>query len=296
MQTAIQLGQRQLSLHQILEHLTTSAFLPQYLGAAIVEETLAGWQQSPEYNLIRPQVESPELTGQIALRQPDDLVKLTATSPALALQTYKQTQWGHRIASYYLTRKTQLDRAIFSAIQVESIGLAQELYLRVKDRHQSFNKLARLYSQGSEAKLGGVMGPICLQQLHPSIGYHLASLNPGQLSPLFRLNNFHVFIRLEQLIPARFDDEMKQYLLDELFDSWLQKEVANRIASLSTISVRQVAGELVDPTPIIPVLDLGQVAALTEAPVADLNQEQSISMTESSTSFFFPSIASTRRE
>jgi hypothetical protein len=110
--------------------------------------------------------------------------------------------------------------------------MAQEIYLRIKDRRQSFDKLARLYSLGTEAKFGGVMGPMAVERIHPQIYYHLSSLKPGELSPLFQMENFHVFVRLEQWIPAKFDDDLKGRLMEELFEQWLQAEIANRISTL----------------------------------------------------------------
>jgi hypothetical protein len=236
MPTALQLGQRQLPLQQILQHLTTSPILSEYLRLVIIEETLIQWQQSPEYQAILLQKDlatDPDLPiAQITTKLPEQPRQIAATNRSLTLEKYQQSQWGHRISSYFLARKGQLDRAIFSAIQVDNLGMAQEIYLRVKDRRQSFDKLARLYSQGAEAKLGGVIGPISIECIHPHIAEYLISLEPGELSPLFQIDNFYVFIKLEQRLPARFDDEMKEQLMEELFDRWLQREVSSRISSL----------------------------------------------------------------
>jgi hypothetical protein len=239
MPTALQLGQRQLPLQKILRHLTTSPFLAQYLRLVIIEETLTQWQESPEYATLYSEAELTELYHQIAglANISQDPGQIEAAKRSIALQKYQQVRWGHKVSSHFLSRKGQLDRAIFSAIQVDSLGMAQEIYLRIKDRRQSFDKLARLYSQGAEAKLGGVMGPISVHQVHPQIAYHLIGLEPGELSPLFQLNGLHIFIRLEQRLPARFDDEMKGQLMEELFEHWVQTEVTSRIADLQVTAV-----------------------------------------------------------
>ncbi len=235
MQNALQLGQRQFPLQKILEYLTTSPSLFQYLRLSIIEETLVRWQQSPEYQTIYSEAELSELYRQISQLTRSDRVEASqveAFKRSLTLKKYQQVHWGHRISSYFLVRKRSLDRAIFSAIQVDNLGIAQELYLRVKDRRQSFEKLARLYSQGTEAKLGGVMGPIVVERIHPQILQRLMDLQPGEISPLFQIDNFHVFVRLEQWLPAKFDDEMKGRLMEELFEQWLHVEISNRISSL----------------------------------------------------------------
>ncbi len=249
MPTALQLGQRQLPLQQILQYLTTSPVISQYLRLVIIEETLIRWQQSPEYQAIDSACKSISTPGGYANNldllvdpftpsPPEDPHQLRTANRSQILQKYQQLQWGHRIASYFLARKEQLDRAIFSVIQVDNIGMAQEIYLRVKDRRQSFDKLARLYSQGAQAKLGGVVGPILIGDVHPHIANYLISLEPGELSPLFQIDNFYVFIRLEQRLPAKFDDEMKEQLMEELFEQWLQREISNRISHLHVASLQ----------------------------------------------------------
>jgi PPIC-type PPIASE domain len=278
MPTALQLGQRQLPLQKILRHLTTSPFLSQYLRLVIIEETLTQWQQSPEYETLYSEAELTELYHQIAglANISQDPGQIEAAKRSIALQKYQQVRWGHKISSHFLSRKGQLDRAIFSAIQVDSLGMAQEIYLRVKDRRQSFDKLARLYSQGAEAKLGGVMGPISVHQVHPQIAYHLVGLEPGELSPLFQLNGLYIFIRLEQRLPARFDDEMKGQLMEELFEQWVQTEVASRIADF------QVTAVVTDEHRID---DLLAVATATESrlaahPVADTQNRSALAASE----------------
>jgi hypothetical protein len=301
MQTALQLGQRKLPLRQILQHLTTSPFLAQYLRLVVIEETLAQWRESPEGQTIPAEANLGELESPQA-SQPESPSKIESTKnsfskeESLTLQQYQQEQWGHKVSSYFLARKGQLDRAIFSAIQVDSLGMAQEIYLRVKDRRQSFDKLARLYSQGAAAKLGGVMGPISIANVHPNIAYHLIGLEPGELSPLFQVENFYVFIRLEQRLPARFDERMKGQLMEELFEQWLQTEITNRMSNLqmTTATDEEDASEASLPTPSV-VGETRKELAQSEVEVIDPEQPILPALDppvttphQSSTSFFPP--------
>jgi hypothetical protein len=248
MPNALQVGQRQLPLQKVLQHLTTSPALFQYLRVSIIEETLVRWQESPEYQTIYSEAELNELyqqLGQLAQSPQNDPGRIEAFKRSLALKKYQQVHWAHRIPSYFLTRKRALDRAIFSAMRLDNLGMAQEIYLRIKDRRQSFDKLARLYSLGTESKFGGVMGPMAVERIHPKIYYHLSSLQPGELSPLFQMENFYVFVRLEQWIPAKFDDDIKSRLMEELFEQWLHAEIANRISTL-TVAAADTSAERQD--------------------------------------------------
>ena len=61
------------------------------------------------------------------------------------------------------------------------------------------------------------------------IATQLVQLQPKQLTPLFATEDGCAFVRLEQFVPARLDDNTRQLLLDELFESWLQERVAREI-------------------------------------------------------------------
>ncbi len=269
---------------------------------AVIEEILTQWQQSPEYADIQAEVAAAafdrqidRLTGATA-----EAAQIDADKRSLTLQKYKQSRWGHQISSYFLMRKRHLDRAIFSAIQVDNLSIAQELYLRVKDRHQSFNKLAQLYSQGEAAKVGGVMGPLSLERVHPQIAPYLVTLAPRELSPLFQVENAYVFIRLEQRLPAKLDDEMKQRLLDELFEQWLQAEIAERMSSIdvqlseATATKRtHLPQRQLSPTLTASVqqqLELGSEIEIEATPIAqsERSSDESLASVAAGISFFPP--------
>jgi parvulin-like peptidyl-prolyl isomerase len=149
------------------------------------------------------------------------------------LQQFKQEIWGNKVGSYYLTRKAQLDRVICSIIQVTDGTIAQELYFRICSEPKIFSKLALNYSQGLESFDGGKIGPIPFARLHPTMSTQLRLLDPGQISPLFTIDNFYIFVRLEKVVPAQFDDDLRRVLLNELFEQWLQSKIINEIGSVS---------------------------------------------------------------
>ena len=57
----------------------------------------------------------------------------------------------------------------------------------------------------------------------------LFSLKNGEISPIFSLGNLHTFVRLEGNISAEFNDELHQILIDELFESWVQQQILERL-------------------------------------------------------------------
>jgi len=143
----------------------------------------------------------------------------------LKIEKFKQLTWGDKLQHYFIRRKQQLDRVVFSIIKTEKLDLAQELYFRLQANEESFADLAQKYSQGSESIVGGFVGPIELGNLPPALVQVLITSQPKKICPMSQ-GEWQMIIRLEKNIPAKFDDSMRQRLLNELFELWLSKKLA----------------------------------------------------------------------
>jgi hypothetical protein len=238
MSTIVHIGKRQLTAERICEYVSQSHLLPQVLREIIIDEALAAW------NVDRAQSDLPEDESEFT-RCYQEIASLPAhqgMNPTeleaiarrhLQIQQFKQENWGHKLTTHYLVRKSELDRVIYSIMRIPNATIAQEIYFRVQAGEKTFAALAAEYSQGIEAKNGGKIGPVLLYKVQPEIAKQLVYLQPGQLSPLFIVDNFYGFVRLERLIHAEFDDRMKQMLLDELFEKWLQEKISSEIGLVS---------------------------------------------------------------
>ena len=93
----------------------------------------------------------------------------------LRIDRYKEETWSDQVDAYFIKRKSQLDRVVYSLIRIEKPEVAQELYFRIKDDQNAFNTLAMEYSQGTEAQTGGLIGPVEINAPPPenraNIGY-----------------------------------------------------------------------------------------------------------------------------
>jgi parvulin-like peptidyl-prolyl isomerase len=143
----------------------------------------------------------------------------------LKITKFKTATWGNKAESYFLKRKASLDQVIYSLIRTKNQGIASELYFRIQEKEESFAELARAYSQGLEAYTGGIMGPVPLSQTHPLISKLLSISKPGQLWSPCQVGEWIVILRLEKLLPAQFDEVIRQKLIDELFEQWLKEQI-----------------------------------------------------------------------
>ncbi len=144
----------------------------------------------------------------------------------IKLEKFKLSRWDYQLQSYFLKRKRFLDRVVYSLIRVKDAAISRELYFRLQEGEQSFAELAKSYSLGHEAQTSGVIGPVELSRPHPALAHLLATHAPGQLIPPVHLDEWVVIARVEQFFPAQLDTEMRQRLLHELFEQWLENQLA----------------------------------------------------------------------
>ena len=108
-------------------------------------------------------------------------------------------------------------------------GLARELWIRLEegDNLQGTHQ----YGVGEEAQRKGVLGPMPIGLLQPEVLQEiLRSLRPGELSAPRQIGEWHVLMRLEQLKPARFDEAMREQMLQEALDEFLRQRVSRVLA------------------------------------------------------------------
>ncbi len=141
------------------------------------------------------------------------------------IEKFKRETWGQKLEAYFLKRKGQLDRAIYSLIRTEDVGIAQEVYFRLIDGEQSFEEIARQYSQGAEAQTSGLIGPVELSIPHPAIAKLITTNRAGQICPPIKLEQWYAIVRPEKVIAAQLDEPMRQRLINELFQVWLQEQI-----------------------------------------------------------------------
>ncbi len=143
----------------------------------------------------------------------------------LKIEKFKQATWGAKLGAYFIHRKGQLDRVVFSLIRTKRLELAQELYFRLQEKEQSFAELAQEFSSGPESLTGGFVGPIELGDLPSALAKILWTSQPGQIRPVAH-GEWQMIVRLEKAIPAQLDQSMRQRLLNELFELWLSEQLS----------------------------------------------------------------------
>jgi len=155
----------------------------------------------------------------------------------LRIQAHCSKRFGPKAEQHFLSRKTQLDRVVYSLLRVRDGGLARELYLRIQAGEASFADLAARYAEGPEQTSHGIVGPVPLTQAHPVLAEKLRTVAVGTLLEPFTIEQWWLVVRPEQRIAASFDEAMADQMAKELFDEWVAEEVTLKLLKLAASKV-----------------------------------------------------------
>lgn len=235
------IGTETIAYEQILDRVAGYGMLPQLVKEIVIDQITASVTLTPEEEKAAYQATAQQLgiksTEQVQAwlksqgMRGEQLEHLSRR--AAKVEKYKQETWGVRANAMFLERKAQLDRVVYSLLCTRDFGVAQEVYFRVKEGEQTFEELARQYSQGPEAQTGGLVGPVELGSLHPLLAKLLASAAEGHLHTPTVIGDWIVLTRLEKLLPAVIDDPTRSRLITERYNEWLDGQVKQYIATLS---------------------------------------------------------------
>lgn len=236
----LKFGNRTISTTELPQILAGNQMLPILCRQLIINQAIAGIKLTEEETVIattdfyrKNQIESEEARiGFIqyygmSLEQLEELA-----TRELRIEKFKQATWGSKVESYFLANKSQFDKVVYSLIRVTEMEVAQELFFRIQAGEASFNDSAFEYSEGQEAKTGGLIGPVELSMPHPTIAKMLSTSAPGELSAPTKLGEWYVILRLEKIIKAQLDETMRQHLLNHMFETWIAEEIKHSPVSI----------------------------------------------------------------
>jgi len=185
-----------------------------------------------EHRLLETLIERMLISSLIAEVELDAAVPSDTDERPLLLAKLARDQFGAKAEARFLQQKGRLDRVVYSLLRLDSRSQAQELYLQIAHGEADFPQLASRFSQGPERSTNGLVGPVPLNQAHPSLADKLRAAQPGALIEPFRIDRWWVIARLERYAAASFDARMAEQMSMELLQEWLQQETAHRLSAL----------------------------------------------------------------
>ena len=146
------------------------------------------------------------------------------------LNRFQQRVFNDEVEQHFLSRKLAHDQVTYSLIRVRDGDLAFELHQRLLEGEADFATLASRYSEGAERTSGGICGPVPFDQAHETVVEKLRGCQEGELLEPFFLVDIWLILRLDRWEGARLDAAMRETLMEELFEQWLQRRVNQLLA------------------------------------------------------------------
>ena len=236
MTTVIEIGNNVITKDELIPLLTNYQMLPHLVRESIIDEAIAKIEcTDAEIKLACQQFAqryqlNDELSRQewLVRHQSDRKQFVQMATRSLKIQKFQQQTWGSYLRTYFLDRKRKLDRVAYSIIWLKDSDLAQELYFRLSENEDSFTNLARQYSQGIDADLGGLVGLVEIGSIPGNFQQELVKSEIKKVAPPMRMGEWITLFRLEKRVHAQLDEKMRRRLLNELFGQWLQQQMQNR--------------------------------------------------------------------
>ena len=143
----------------------------------------------------------------------------------LRIARWKKDTFAPHAREHFDTRKPSLDKVVYNLIRVRDLGVARELWFRLKENEATFAELAPQYTQGHELHTSGILGPKALGAMHPALAAHLRSSEEGKLLRPLQVGDWFLVARVEKFLPAIYDDRMESAMIEELAQQWLDARI-----------------------------------------------------------------------
>ena len=141
------------------------------------------------------------------------------------IDRFQRQVFAGEVERQFLNRKLAYDQVTFSMIRLRDGDLAFELHQRLLEGESSFADLASRFSEGSERDSDGICGPVPFDQAHATVVEKLRGCQEGELLEPFFLVDIWLILRLQRWDGARLDDAMRNTMLEELFDQWMEQRM-----------------------------------------------------------------------
>ena len=125
----------------------------------------------------------------------------------------------------FVEQKLSFDKAAVSRLVLKDEDVARELRAQIVDDEADFHALAREYSVHSETRpAGGYSGEVLRSDMEPALEASIFGAQPGKVVGPIKTDDGWELVKLERLIPAELNDEMRETIESLIFTEWLDEQ------------------------------------------------------------------------
>ncbi len=131
-------------------------------------------------------------------------------------------KFENNLPKYFSINKEYLDNFYYSIIKVKKKELADEFYMRIKEKESSFEEIANQFPEVVDQKSKIKIGPILIKDVEKSIASLIKVGKKDQLWKPKLFNGLWFIVKLDNIISAKLDKNLKIKLSLELGDKFLE--------------------------------------------------------------------------
>ncbi|NET09884.1 MAG: peptidylprolyl isomerase [Merismopedia sp. SIO2A8] len=144
----------------------------------------------------------------------------------LLAQKLASTLFFQEAEKYFAEHRIDFDSVILYQILVPHEKLATELFYQIEEEEISFYQAAHFYDVAEDRRRRcGFEGKLYRRGLSPDISAAVFGASPQRvLRPIKTEQGYHILM-VEERIPAKLTPELKQDIINRLFEEWLMREL-----------------------------------------------------------------------
>lgn len=160
----------------------------------------------------------------LKLRGMDENKILAFLSRSKSWKSWIEREFKYKSNMLFLAHKDSLSTYTFGIIKCKSKSVSLEVYFKIQDDEIDFHDAFSKYSNSKTLDNGGIVGPVPLESIQPSIRSQLNKLEEEQISEPFFINGFWYIIKLIKLEMIQNDTKTEDTLLFDHGKKWLIRQ------------------------------------------------------------------------
>ncbi|MEM1239222.1 MAG: peptidylprolyl isomerase [Cyanobacteria bacterium P01_H01_bin.26] len=131
-----------------------------------------------------------------------------------------------QVATYFTQHRLNYEKAVLYRIVVADAPLAQELYYQITESETSFYQAAHQHDIDEKRRFHcGYEGSLSRQDLVPNIAAQVFGSQPKDIIGPNPSEDGYDLLMVETFLAAELTDDLRQRILNQLFDGWLEREL-----------------------------------------------------------------------
>lgn len=142
------------------------------------------------------------------------------------------------IWTYFAEHRGHFDTVELSHIVVKQEGIALELFTQITEEDADFYTLARQYSIDEKTKdAGGYIGDVYRRELSPQVEAAVLGADEETVVGPIKTDQGYHLIMVEAIDLAVMDEVTEEHIKNVLFETLLEKEIANASVELKLMDI-----------------------------------------------------------